>query len=249
MKILSNKNILITGCNRGIGNSMLAVCAAQGANIWAHARKQNDDFEECCEQYSKKYEIDIIPVYFDLGNKDEILAAIKLIRASNKAINGLINNAGIIHNSLLQMTAETNIRENLEVNFIGPYILTQYVSKLMVRYSGAGGSIVSIASTAAYDGNSGLSAYGASKAALSLATKSLSRELGNLNVRANTIAPGVTETDMLSSMNANVIKETADSTSLGRCGYPHEIASVAAYLISDLSSYITGQVLRVDGGM
>ena len=86
-------------------------------------------------------------------------------------------------------------------------------------------------------------------AALSIATKSLSRELGNLNVHANTIAPGITETDMLSSMNANVIKETADSTALGRCGYPHEIASVADYLISDLSSYITGQVLRIYGGM
>jgi 3-oxoacyl-[acyl-carrier protein] reductase len=247
MNILTNKNILITGCNRGIGKSMLEVCSAQGANIWANSRKQSDDFEELCERYSKEYKVEITPIYFDLENKDEIMRAIKLIRTSNKAINGLINNAGIIHNSLFQMTAEANIRENLEVNFLGPYILTQYVSKLMVR--NAGGSIVSIASSAAFDGNCGLSAYGASKAALSIATKSLSRELGNLNIRANIIAPGITETDMLSSMDAKVLKETTESTSLGRCGYPHEIASVAAYFISDLSSYITGQVLRVDGGI
>ena len=140
-----------------------------------------------------------------------------------------------------------NLRENLEVNFIGPFILTQYITKLMVR--NGGGSIVSIASSAAIDGNSGRSAYGASKAALLTATKALSREVGVSGIRSNTIAPGITETEMLSSMSAETIMETAESTALKRCGMPHEIASVAAFLISDMSSYITGQTLRVDGGM
>jgi 3-oxoacyl-[acyl-carrier protein] reductase len=247
MRILENKNILITGCNRGIGKAMLEVCASHGANIWANARQFNEQFEEHCTRISKDYQVDVIPVYFDLTEKNQILAAVKLIRGSSNPINGLINNVGITYNSLFQMSTEANLRENMDVNFIGPYILTQYIAKLMVR--NGGGSIVSIASSAALDANSGRSAYGASKAALLNATKAVSRELGISNIRANSIAPGITETDMLSSMSDETIQETADSTALGRCGKPDEIASAAAYLISDLSSYITGQTLRVDGGM
>lgn len=247
MKMLSGKNILITGCARGIGKSMLEVCAKHGANIWANARSPDYNFENYCSSISEEYKVTLVPVYFDLSNKEEIINVIKKIRASDMPINGLINNAGITYNSVFQMSSEMNLRENMEVNFIGPYILTQYIAKLMIR--NGGGSIVSIASSAAIDGNAGRSAYGASKAALSTATKSLSREVGISGIRSNTIAPGITETEMLSSMTKETINETAESTALKRCGLPHEIASVAAFLISDMSSYITGQTLRVDGGM
>ncbi len=247
MTMLAGKNILITGCARGIGKSTLEVCAEHGANIWANARNHDDDFENFCYATGKKNDVSISPVYFDLTNKDQVIDVVKKIRASNMPINGLINNAGITYNSVFQMSSEKNLRENMEVNFIGPYILTQYIAKLMIR--NGGGSIVSIASSAAIDGNSGRSAYGASKAALLTATKALSREVGVLGIRSNTIAPGITETEMLSSMSEATITETAESTCLRRCGLPHEIASAAAFLISDMSSYITGQTLRVDGGM
>jgi len=247
MGMLKEKNILITGCARGIGKSMLEVCAEHGANIWANARHQNEKFEKYCDLISEKFNITVIPVYFDLTSKTEIMKTVKLIRASDYPINGLINNAGITYNSLFQMSSEINLRENLDVNFIGPFILTQYITKLMIR--NGGGSVVSIASSAAIDGNLGRSAYGSSKAALLTATKTLSRELGTSGIRSNIIAPGITETEMLNSMSVEVIKETAETTSLRRCGQPHEIASVAAFLISDMSSYITGQTIRVDGGM
>ena len=247
MGMLSGKNILITGCARGIGKSMVEVCAKHGANIWANARSPNENFDNYCKWISEQYGVSVIPAYFDLISKTEIVDSVKMIRASDSPINGLINNAGITYNSLFQMSSEMNLRENLEVNFIGPFILTQYITKLMVR--NGGGSIVSIASSAAIDGNSGRSAYGASKAALLTATKALSREVGASGIRSNTIAPGITETDMLSSMSVETIMETSESTALKRCGMPHEIASVAAFLISDMSSYITGQTLRVDGGM
>ena len=247
MGMLSGKHILITGCARGIGNSMVEVCAKHGANIWANARNPNENFDNYCKSISEQYGVSVIPAYFDLTRKTEIVDSVKMIRASGSPINGLINNAGITYNSLFQMSSEINLRENLEVNFIGPFILTQYITKLMVR--NGGGSIVSIASSAAIDGNSGRSAYGASKAALLTATKALSREVGVSGIRSNTIAPGITETEMLSSMSAETIMETAESTALKRCGMPHEIASVAAFLLSDMSSYITGQTLRVDGGM
>lgn len=247
MKILKNKSILITGSNRGIGKAMVEFCASQGANIWANARKKSDSFENECALISANNGVLINTLYFDLEDKSAILKAIKLIRNSDMGIDGLINNAGITYNSLFQMSSEENIRENLNVNFIGPYILTQYVSKLMAR--NGGGSIVSISSTAAFDSNPGRSAYGASKAALASATKALSRELGSSGIRSNSIAPGITLTEMVSSMSDEVIDITAKSTALGRCGKPIEIAAVAAYLLSDLSSYITGQTIRVDGGM
>ena len=215
--------------------------------MFENVRNVDNDFKNFCDNLSKKHNVFINPLYFDLVKKEQVLDAIKKIRSSDMKINGLINNAGITYNSFFQMSSEKDLRENIEVNFIGPYILTQYVSKLMIR--NGDGSIVSIASSAAIDGNTGRSAYGASKAALSTATKSLSREVGLSGIRANTIAPGITETDMLSSMSHETINETAESTCLNRCGLPHEIANVAAFLISDMSSYITGQTLRVDGGM
>jgi|OM-RGC.v1.010866529 3-oxoacyl-[acyl-carrier protein] reductase len=247
IKLLEGKNILITGSNRGIGKATVEFCAKQGANIWAHARSASDDFAQFCQHVAEQHQVTITPLYFDLRDKDQMLVAVKLIKASPFPINGLINNAGITYNAIFQMTNEHNIEQNLQVNFVSHYLMTQYIIKLMSRHGG--GSIVSIASTAAIDANPGRSAYGSSKAALLCATKALSREVGQMNIRANTVAPGITQTDMLSSMSDEVIAEAAASTALRRCGTPQEIASVAGYLISDHSAYITGQVLRVDGGM
>lgn len=247
IKILENKNILITGSNRGIGKALIEVTATHGANIWANARKKNSQFESLCKKISEENKVEVTPIYFDLKNKDEILDAIKIIKSSHNNITGLVNNAGITYNSLFQMSTEDNIRENLDVNYIGPFLLTQYVVKLMSRTGG--GSIVSVSSSAAIDANSGRSAYGASKAALLCSTKALSREVGNLNIRANIVAPGITKTDMISSMTEEVIDQTVKSVSLNRCGDPKEIANACTFLLSDLSSYVTGQTIRVDGGM
>lgn len=247
IKILENKNILITGSNRGIGKALIEVTATNGANIWANARKKNSQFESLCKKISEENKVEVTPIYFDLKNKDEILDAIKIIKSSHNNITGLVNNAGITYNSLFQMSTEDNIRENLDVNYIGPFLLTQYVVKLMSRTGG--GSIVSVSSSAAIDANSGRSAYGASKAALLCSTKALSREVGNLNIRANIVAPGITKTDMISSMTEEVIDQTVKSASLNRCGDPQEIANACAFLLSDFSSYVTGQTIRVDGGM
>jgi 3-oxoacyl-[acyl-carrier protein] reductase len=247
MKILEDKNILITGSNRGIGNAALNLFAKHGANIWAHSRTQNKDFIQSCSEIAKKNSVKIFPIFFDLGDKDGIMSGVKEIRNSQYQINGLLNNAGISHNSLYQMTSKEELLTTMDINFFGPYLLTQYISKLM--YRNKNGSIVSVSSSTALDGNIGRSAYGASKAALLTATKTLSRELGQSNIRANTIAPGLTKTDLVANLSKEVINETIDSTCLKRFALPSEIASVAAFLLSDMSSYITGQVIRVDGGM
>lgn len=246
-KILNGKNTVITGCARGIGLSILEKFAKNGSNIWACARKKTPEFELKCSSLSLEYKVKIIPTYFDITNKEEMKSAVKAIMQSDIKVNTLINNAGITYNALFQMTTESDIRSQMEVNFFAPYFFTQNIAKLILRNKG--GSIINIASSAALDGNPGRSAYGASKAALICATRSISRELGAQGIRANVIAPGITETDMIGSMTDEVIAETIAGTDLRRIGSPNDIADVATFLASDLSSYITGQVLRVDGGM
>jgi 3-oxoacyl-[acyl-carrier protein] reductase len=146
------------------------------------------------------------------------------------------------------MTTMDRLREVFEVNFFSQFLFSQYIVKLMIRQKG--GSIVYISSSAAIDANSGRSAYGASKAALICLTKVMAAELAEHGIRVNAIAPGITETDMVAqSMSQDIIDETVAHTMLKRMGRPVDIANTALFLASDLSSYITGQVIRTDGGL
>ena len=246
-RILSGKNAIITGCARGIGKAMLERFATHGANVWASARSLTPEFETHCADLARQYGVHIMPLYFDITNKDEMKIAVKAVMKSDLKVNVLVNNAGVTYNALHQLTAEAALREQMEINFFAPFLFTQNIVKLMLR--GGSGSIINVASSAALDGNAGRAAYGASKAALLCATRALSREVGAQGIRANVIAPGITETDMIGSMTEAVISETVAGTDMRRIGAPTDIADVAAFLASDLSSYITGQVLRVDGGM
>lgn len=246
-KLLEGKNTIVTGSARGIGHKTVEVFAANGANVWACARTQTPEFDVYCLDLSDRYGVAVKPVYFELTNLDEVKAAVKTIRSEKKPVDVIVNNAGITYNALFQMSNREWIDKTLNVNFVAPYLFTQYIVKLMVR---AGhGNIVNIASSAALDGNSGRSIYGASKAAVACATKSMAEELGEQGIRANSIAPGITQTDMLSSMTDEVINETVMATDSKQPGTPEDIANAALFLASDLSSYVTGQILRVDGGM
>lgn len=245
--ILENKNIIITGTRRGMGHAMVEVFAANGANIWAHAREETEEFKKDCNEIAEKYGVQVWPCCFELTDYEAMKEAVKKIRSYKLAVDGLVNNAGITYNALFQMSNVDEVRRQMEVNFFAPYQFTQYIVKLMVRNKK--GSIVNIASSAGLDGNSGKSAYGASKAALITMTKSIAEELGAVGVRANCIAPGITDTEMLLTMPEYIVEDTKKSVDLQRVGKPADIADAAAFLISDLSSYITGQVLRVDGGM
>ena len=246
--LLENKNAIITGCAKGIGKSILDLFAENGANIWACVRKRDEAFEQHCKNLSSKYNVRILPIYFDLADREQIKFGIKTIISSKETIDILVNNAGITFNALFQMTSIDKMIEIFQINYFAQMLLTQYVSKIMVKQKH--GSIINISSTAALDGNPGRSVYGASKAALLSSTKSISKELAEHNIRANTIAPGITATDMVSaSMTDEIIQKTIEQTKLKRIGEPSEIAKTALFLASDLSSFITGQVIRVDGGL
>jgi 3-oxoacyl-[acyl-carrier protein] reductase len=246
-RLLIGKNAIITGCARGIGKSIVEIFAHNGANIWACARKKTEEFEQTLQLLSEKYNVEIKPVYFDLTYKDQMKIAVRTIMSDKKDIDILVNNAGITYNALFQMSTIDKINEVFDVNFISPFLFTQYIVKLMLRKKS--GSIINIASSAAIDGNPGRSVYGASKAALLCSTKSLAAELGDQGIRANVIAPGITKTEMLSSMTEEVINQTVINTDMKRPGEPNDIANAVLFLASDLSSYVTGQVIRVDGGM
>lgn len=246
-RLLLGKNAIITGTARGMGNKMMEVFAENGANIWACARSKNEKLESQAKELSEKYGVEIKVIYFEMTNGDEMKAAVKEIMKEKKPVDILVNNAGITYNSLYQMSTIDKIHETLEVNFIAPYLFTQYIVKLMLR--NGKGNIVNVASSAGLDGNSGRSIYGASKAAVICSTKALAEELGTKGIRANCIAPGITQTDMLSSMTQEVIDETVAGTDIKRPGKTLDQANAALFLASDLSSYITGQVLRVDGCM
>lgn len=246
--LLQGKNAIITGCARGIGKSILETFASNGANIWACARKPSEEFSDYLKKLADNHHIIITPVYFDLADPVQIKEAVKVIMSAKQKVDILINNAGITYNALFQMTTMDKLREVFEVNFFAQFLFTQYIVKLMARQKS--GSIVNIASSAAIDANSGRSAYGASKAAVICMTKALAGELAEYNIRANAIAPGITQTDMVAaSMTDEIINSSVSQTYLKRIGQPGEIAQVALFLASEMSSYITGQVLRVDGGM
>lgn len=246
-KMLTDKMVIVTGTARGMGKKMVATFAENGANVIAHARIETDEHLKYCKELSEVNGVQVIPLYFDMRDADAIKEAIKKIRGLKLPIDGLVNNAGVTYNALFQMTSMEELRNQMEVNFFSPYLFTQYISKLMVRNKK--GSIVNISSTAAQDGNSGKSAYGASKAALLTMTLCVSEELGASGIRANVICPGVTETDMISTIPDYIMDIQKEATFLKKVGQAADIANTAMFLLSDYSSYITGQVIRVDGGV
>ena len=246
--LLQNKTAVVTGCNRGIGKEVLETFSSHKATIFACTRNINSEFTNLINQLKKKFNNEIIPVKFDLNNEDQIKDAANLILQSGKKIDILVNNAAIIHSSLFQMTPIKKLKEIFETNFFSQTLFTQYILKSMIKKKG--GSIIGISSSSALDGNEGRSAYSSTKAAMIAQAKTLSREFGVHNIRVNIIAPGLVDTDMMKNNTPeNILKDLIPRISLKRIGIPNEIASVVLFLASDLSSYMTGQVIRVDGGM
>jgi len=246
--MLKNKNIIITGSGSGIGLATLEVLAKNGANIFACTRKENEKFNQKIDELSNKYQVEIIPVYFDLQNEKEIKNAIKTIRNYKKQIDGLVNNAGVIQTSLFAMTPIKTFKEVFEINYFSQILFLQYILKFMIKNKN--GSIVNISSSAAIFANKGLSAYASAKSALITSTQVLAKEMGEYNIRVNSIAPGFTDTKLMhSSISQEELTEELKRVSLKRVANPVEIANVILFLLSNMSSYITGETIRVDGGM
>ena len=246
--LLKGKTAVITGCNRGIGKNILESFSKNGATVFACVRNIDEEFKSFLNELKQKFNNKIIPIQFDLNDEKNIKESANNILTSNKPIDILVNNAATIHTSIFQMTSVKKLKELFEVNFFSQTIFTQYILKSMIKNKK--GSIVYISSSSALDGNEGRSAYSSAKAAIIAQAKVLSRELGVHNIRVNSIAPGLTNTDMMKENHREeIVSDMVSRISLRRIANPEEIANVVLLLSSDLTSYITGQVIRADGGM
>ena len=245
--ILKNKTALITGSNRGIGLATLIKLSENGADIIACAREKNTEFEKKISEISKNNKNTITPIYFDLNKEEEIEMGLKKIEKISNTIEIIVNNAGINQMSSFQMTSLKKVKEVFQVNLFSNFLITQKLMKILIK--NRKGSIINISSNAAYECDAGRSAYSASKSALIAFTKVLSKELGSFNIRVNAIAPGLTKTDMINDkISKKLIDDTINRIPLKRAANPEEISNVILFLASDLSSYITGEIINVTGG-
>lgn len=246
--MLKGKNAIITGARRGIGRATVEVFAENRANIWACARKEDTAFEEDMVRLAEQYGVQIEPVYFDLTDEAQLKQAVKQIQGAKRQVDILVNNAGAVAQSTcFAMTSVAKMKELFDVNFFSQMLLTQYVARLMTRRRS--GSIVNLTSIAALDGEPAQLEYVGSKAAIAGATKKLAIELGESGIRVNAVAPGVIDTDMGNEMHPKLMERIVNNTVMKRLGQPREIANVIAFLASDRASYVTGQIIRVDGGL
>lgn len=246
-RLLDGKTAIITGSNRGIGYGILNKMAQHGANIFACARKQNDEFESNIAAIARENAVDIIPVYFDMCDSYAMKEAVKKIKAAKKEIDILVNNAGILSNyQRFNMMSMMDVRKLFDVDFFAQMEFTQLISRLMQRNKK--GSIIYMSSIAGIDAFFSSFDYVSCKAAIDGAMKQQARELGQFGIRVNSVAPGLVKTGMIENNDSDNLNSILPAIILGRFGKVDEIADAVVFLGSDMSSYITGQVLRVDGG-
>lgn len=245
--LLENKTAVVTGCNRGIGKAILTRFAENGANVIAVVRKESETFSQYCDELEKKNDIKIHTVYADFSSEDEVNNAVKEIRKLKLPIDILVNNIGISNaGSMLALTKMEDIKKVFQVNFFSTIYFTQLLSKSMIKQRK--GSVVFVSSTAVYDAWSNVE-YTASKAAIVGAVRRLAIELGVYSIRVNAVAPALTDTDMAKGMSQEDTEIAISRNIMKRKGKPEEIADSVLFLASDMASFTTGQILRVDGGL
>lgn len=245
--LLREKNAVITGCLQGIGRATLETFAREGANVFACCQNEDADFDKYALDLSEKYGVSVIPVYFDFLDEAAIKQGVSVIQKSKKPIDILVNVAGVTLDAFFHMITMEQMKKTFAINFFSQMFFTQYITKLMLRQKK--GSVINVSSISALDGNPGQLSYASSKAALIAATKTLSAELAPQGIRVNAVAPGVIQTAMTANLPQEVLNRQIARCELKRLGLPEEVAKAILYLASDASSYITGQVVRIDGGI
>ena len=221
--------------------------ASLGANVIACAYQPTEEFLLHVEDLKQQHQVQIFPVIFDMMDNGSIKNAAISIQKLKLPIDVLINIAGTISDAIFPMVTVEEMQKIFQVNFISQIVLSQYMTKLMLRQGH--GSIIFTSSITALDGNNGQLAYGASKAALLSAMKTMAIELGDKGIRVNAVAPGVIKTQMTEKLMDGLLQVKMKNSSLKRCGLPEEVANLFVFLASDDSAYITGQTIRIDGGI
>jgi 3-oxoacyl-[acyl-carrier protein] reductase len=246
MSLLKNKTALITGASRGIGRSIALTFAKEGANI-AFTYLSSIEKGQALEAELSAFGIKAKGYRSDASDYTAAETLVNEVVADFGNLDVLVNNAGITRDGLLMRMSEDQWDEVIRVNLKSVFNLTKATTKLMMKAKA--GSIINLTSVVGLRGNAGQTNYAASKAGIIGFTKSVALELGSRNIRSNAIAPGFIETEMTDELNAASIEEWKKTIPLKRGGQPEEVADACVFLASDMSRYITGQVLQVDGGM
>ena len=245
--LLKGKTAIITGCNRGIGLAILDEFASQGTDVFAVIRKENADFANHCSEIEAEHSIRIKIFYADFSSDEEVKRAAKEILSEKTNIDVLVNNIGYADSTKsFMMEKMEDMRNVFQINFFSSFLFTQCLSRKLIRQKQ--GSVVFISSMAVYDAFANV-AYTASKAAVVGMVRRLAVEFSSYGVRVNAVAPTLTDTDMGHVMGEEDEKEAVSRILLKRKAKPKEIADTVVYLASDMSSFTTGKVLRVDGGI
>jgi 3-oxoacyl-[acyl-carrier protein] reductase len=244
--ILKNKNVIITGASRGIGKGIAIEFAKHGANI-AFTYSSSTESALLLEQELNKLGVKAKSYKSDASKFEESHKLVENILKTFESIDILINNAGITKDNLLMRMQEDDFDTVIKVNLKSVFNMTKAVQRTMLkqRY----GSIINMSSVVGVKGNAGQTNYAASKAGIIGFSKSVALELGSRNIRCNVIAPGFIETEMTEKLDENVVNEWRKGIPLKRGGTPLDIANACLWLASDMSSYVTGQVINIDGGM
>lgn len=244
---MAGKVAFVTGSTRGIGWATARVLADAGAGVVLNGVASAENLEERVREIERDYKVPCLGLLADAGDAAAVKNCYAQIFSRFKRLDVLVNNAGVLQDGLLGMIPEGDIRRALEVNLFGAVVHLQEASRLMARNKA--GSIINMSSIMGRSGAEGLSVYSATKAALIGLTKAAAKELTSKNIRVNAVAPGFIETDMALRLSKTMYTKRLASVKMGRAGRPEEVAYAVLFLASDLSGYITGQVLGVDGGM
>lgn len=241
--LLAEKVCLVTGGNRGIGKSIVETFLANEAIVYTIVRKR-DSMAELKEKYNQSEER-LIENCFDITDYTRQLDAVAQIRRDAGQLDVVVNNAAISMNEAFGMITPDSVRQMFEVNVIAPMQLSQLSARIMMRKHK--GSIINISSIVGLKGDEGQVAYSASKGAVISMTKSMAKELGKYNIRVNSVAPGLTNTEMYTAVEEEKMRHRISNIKMERISTPQDIANACLFLASDLSSYISGQILGVDG--
>ncbi|TAI48737.1 3-oxoacyl-[acyl-carrier-protein] reductase [Flagellimonas allohymeniacidonis] len=246
MKLLEGKNVIITGASRGIGKGIAEVFAKHGANVaFTYSSSEGPALE--LEKELKALGVNAKAYKSNAASFAESEALVAEVLENFGSIDVLINNAGITKDNLLMRMGEADFDAVIEINLKSVFNMTKAVQRTMLKQRK--GSIINMSSVVGVKGNAGQANYAASKAGMIGFTKSVALELGSRNIRCNAIAPGFIETEMTEKLDEKTVQGWRDAIPLKRGGAPKDVANACLFLASDLSAYVTGQVLNVDGGM
>ena len=246
MKLLEARLGWITGASRGIGRATAVEAARNGATLILTARSQ-DGLLETAKQVESAGGTSPQLIRCNVADEEELKTAFKAVHSFSRKLDFLVNNAGILRDAIIGMIGTAQMQEVMQTNLFSTIQIMQFAARLMKPQKS--GSIVNISSIIGRVGNEGQVVYAASKAGVIGATKAAARELAPQGIRVNTVAPGVIKTNMIASIPEGKMLELRQTIKMGRLGDPEEVAKVICMLASDYTSYVTGQVIGVDGGM